>query len=91
MVERLAEAMTDLEDPLSVLNSLYIPTRFADGLPKGAPTDHFGCVQSSDAIGHARALIKAIHLALMLLTVAPGLCANFWDACSIGRGDKDWL
>ena len=56
--------MTDLEDRLRVLNALYIPTRYPHSLPEGAPTDHFGRLQSSDAINHARVLIEAIRLAM---------------------------
>ena len=89
VVERLAEARTDLEDRLSVLNSLYIPTRYPDGIPIGAPTDHFGCMQSADAIGHARALIKTIRLALKLLKAAPGPCANFCGSWSMRPADKN--
>ena len=64
VVEQLAAAVTDLEDRLRVLDALYIPTRYPDSLPEGAPTDHFGRLQSSDAIRHARALVEAIRLAL---------------------------
>lgn len=64
VVEQLAAAVTDLEDRLRVLDALYIPTRYPDSLPEGAPTDHFGRLQSSDAISHARALVEAIRLAL---------------------------
>ena len=49
---------------LRVLHVLYIPTRYPDSLPEGAPTDHFGRLQSSDAISHARTLVEAIRLAL---------------------------
>ncbi len=54
----------DLEDRLRVLDAIYIPTRYPDSLPEGAPTDHFGRLQSSDAISHARTLVEAIRLAL---------------------------
>ena len=47
-----------------MLDALYIPTRYPDSLPEGAPTDHFGRLQSSDAISHARALVEVIRLAL---------------------------
>ena len=64
IVQQLAAAVSDLEDRLRVLDALYIPTRDPDSLPEGAPTDHFGRLQSSDAISHARALVEAIRLAL---------------------------
>ncbi|QEY32356.1 HEPN domain-containing protein [Synechococcus sp. RSCCF101] len=56
----LAAAVVDLEDRLRVLDALYIPTRCPDSLPDGAPTDHFGRLQSDDAMNHARALVDAI-------------------------------
>ena len=64
VVEQLAASVTDLEDRLRVLDALYIPTRCADSHPEGAPTDHFGRLQRSDAISLARALVEAIRLAL---------------------------
>jgi HEPN domain-containing protein len=60
----LAAAVPDLEDRLRVLDSLYIPTRYPDSLPDGAPTDHFGRLQSEDALRHARALVDAIRVSL---------------------------
>jgi HEPN domain-containing protein len=60
----LAAKVEDLEDRLRVLDALYIPTRYPDSLPEGAPTDHFGRLQSNDALCHARALVDAIRAAL---------------------------
>jgi len=60
----LADHVADLEDRLRVLDALYIPTRYPDSLPEGAPTDHFGRLQSSDALLHARTLVEAIRLAM---------------------------
>jgi HEPN domain-containing protein len=62
--EALAARVADLEDRLRVLDALYIPTRYPDSLPEGAPTDHFGRLQSSDALHHARSLVDAIRLAM---------------------------
>jgi HEPN domain-containing protein len=61
---QLADQVADLEDRLRVLDALYIPTRYPDSLPEGAPTDHFGRLQSQDALCHARALVDAIRSAL---------------------------
>jgi len=45
-----------------LLDALYIPTRYPDSLPDGAPTDHFGRLQSADAFCHARdSLAVTIH------------------------------
>ena len=40
------------------------PSPYPDNLPEGPPTDHFGHLESSDAISHARMLVEAICLAL---------------------------
>ena len=60
----LAEALSDLEDRLRILDALYIPTRYPDSLPDGAPSDHFGRLQSDDAQRHARSIVDAINTAL---------------------------
>ena len=60
----LAAAVSDLEDRLRILDALYIPTRYPDSLPDGAPTDHFGRLQSDDAGCHARSILDAIAAAL---------------------------
>lgn len=62
--QALAAEVSELEDRLRVLDALYIPTRYPDSLPEGAPTDHFGRLQSQDALNHARAVVKAIGVAL---------------------------
>jgi HEPN domain-containing protein len=64
LAQSLAAEVADLEDRLRVLDALFIPTRYPDSLPEGAPTDHFGRLQSQDALGHARALVDAIRAAL---------------------------
>jgi len=61
---RMEAQVVDLLDRLRVLDALYIPTRYPDSLPEGAPTDHFGRLQSSDALHHARAVVDAIGVAL---------------------------
>jgi len=60
----LTAAVSDLEDRLRILDALYIPTRYPDSLPDGAPTDHFGRLQSNDALRHARSILDAIAAAL---------------------------
>jgi len=62
--EALNQAVSDLEDRLRILDALYIPTRYPDSLPDGAPTDHFGRLQSDDAFRHARSLVDAVRDAL---------------------------
>jgi HEPN domain-containing protein len=56
--------VSDLVDRLRILDALYIPTRYPDSLPDGAPSDHFGRLQSDDALRHARSIIESIAAAL---------------------------
>ena len=42
----LAASGSDLEDRLRILDSRYIPTRYPDSLPDGAPTDHHCCAEA---------------------------------------------
>ena len=42
----LAASVSDLEDRLRILDALYIPTRYPDSLPDGAPTDHHCCAEA---------------------------------------------
>ena len=60
----LAAAVPDLDDRLRILDALYIPTRYPDSLPDGAPADHFGRLQSDDALRHARSIVDVIAASL---------------------------
>jgi hypothetical protein len=68
----LAASVCDLEDRLRILDALYIPTRYPDSLPDGAPPtitaaqmpDGYGRLQSDDAQRHARSIVDAIAAAL---------------------------
>jgi len=60
----LAETVRDLEDRLRILDALYIPTRSPDCSPDGAPSDHFGRLQSEDALRYGRSIVDAIAAAL---------------------------
>ena len=64
VAQHLAAGVSDLEDRLRILDTFYIPTRYPDSLPEGAPTDHFGRLQSDDALHHARSVVDAIRAAL---------------------------
>lgn len=43
---------------------LYIPTRYPDSLPDGASTDHFGRLQSQQALQHDGEVVASISNAL---------------------------
>lgn len=45
-----------------VLDNYYIPTRYANGHPEGAPFEHYGLLQSQEAIRYAREIIELAGL-----------------------------
>jgi HEPN domain-containing protein len=51
----------DLIDKAKVLDGLYIPTRYANGHPEGAPFEHYGKIQSRDAIEYAREILEFVR------------------------------
>lgn len=54
-----------LVDQARVLDNFYIPARYPNSHPEGPPFDHFGPLQSTDALDHARAILGFVrdHLA----------------------------
>ena len=52
------EVTRALLDRARVLDGFYVPTRYPNGHPAGAPFEHYGDLQSSDAVDHARAIIE---------------------------------
>jgi HEPN domain-containing protein len=55
----------DLIEKGKVLDNFYVPTRYANGHPEGAPFEHYGPLQSTEAIAYAREIIEFVraHLA----------------------------
>jgi len=47
----------DLLAKAQVLDNFYIPTRYANGHPSGAPFEHYGPIQSEQAVTYAREII----------------------------------
>ncbi|MGE0538942.1 MAG: HEPN domain-containing protein [Dehalococcoidia bacterium] len=47
-----------------VLDNFYIPTRCADAHPEGAPFEHYGPLQSEEAVRHARTVIDFVRAAM---------------------------
>ncbi|VTR64181.1 HEPN domain protein (fragment) [Desulfosarcina cetonica] len=41
-----------------MLDAFYIPTRYANGHPEGAPFEHYGPLQSTDGIRYASEIIE---------------------------------
>lgn len=52
----------DLVDKARVLDNFYLPTRYANGHPEGAPFEHYGSIQSTEAIQYACEIIEFIRL-----------------------------
>ena len=66
MARLLAELPVDVPDDLidaaRVLDNFYIPARYANGHAAGAPFEHYGPLQSSEAIRHARAILAFVRV-----------------------------
>ena len=56
------EVPADLLEKAKVLDGFYLPTRYANGHPEGAPFEHFGVIQSSDGIRYAAEILEFVRL-----------------------------
>jgi HEPN domain-containing protein len=50
-----------LIDKAKVLDNFYVPTRYANGHPEGAPFEHYGKLQSEDAIRYASEILEFVR------------------------------
>lgn len=67
----IAKLLKELPDTISlsdelvergrVLDNFYIPARYPNSHPEGAPFEHFGPLQSSTAIDHARTILAFVR------------------------------
>ena len=48
----------ELIEKAMVLDGYYIPTRYANGHPEGAPFEHYGGIQSREAIDYAGEILE---------------------------------
>jgi len=44
-----------------ILDNFYIPTRYPNSHPEGAPFEHYGPIQSEEAIQYAREIIEFVR------------------------------
>ena len=51
----------DLVEKAKVLDGFYLPTRYANGHPEGAPFEHYGIIQSTDAITYAGEILEFVR------------------------------
>jgi HEPN domain-containing protein len=56
-----AGAGEELVDRGRVLDTFYIPTRYPNSHPEGAPHDHYGPLHSDEAIRYAGAIIEFVR------------------------------
>ena len=64
LVELPVEVDTLMIEKGRVLDNLYVPTRYANGHPEGAPFEHFGLLQSEEAIRYAGEIIDFVRARL---------------------------
>ncbi len=54
----------DLIEKGKVLDNFYVPTRYPNGHPEGAPFEHFGPIQSDEAVRYAGEILELVRLSL---------------------------
>ena len=59
-----ATAPADLIDKGKVLDNFYVPTRYPNGHPEGAPFEHFGPIQRGEAIRYAGEILEFVRPSL---------------------------
>lgn len=52
----------DLQEKAKVLDNFYIPTRYANGHPEGAPFEHYGPLQSNEATRYAGEILEFVRI-----------------------------
>lgn len=63
LVER-RPARTLPQDKAKVLDNFYVPTRYANGHAEGAPFEHYGPIQSEQAIRYASEIVEFVRARL---------------------------
>ncbi|MDE0107986.1 MAG: HEPN domain-containing protein [Bryobacterales bacterium] len=68
----VARLLSDLPEPVpeelissgQVLDNFYVPARYPNGHPEGAPFEHYGPIQSELALRHARDILNFVNQTL---------------------------
>ena len=55
------EVPEDLVEKGKVLDNFYLPTRYANGHPEGPPFEHYGSLQSEEAIRYAGEVLDFVR------------------------------
>ncbi len=66
LVARLIQELPGPVDPEliergRVLDNFYVPTQYPNGHPEGSPFEHYGPLQSREAIEHARQILGFVR------------------------------
>lgn len=64
LLRQLPESISpapDLFDAAKVLDNFYIPSRYPNSHAEGAPFEHYGHLQSDEAIKHASAILEFVR------------------------------
>jgi HEPN domain-containing protein len=48
-------------DKARTLDGFYIPARYPNGYPEGAPFEHYGKLQSGEALSYAREIVEFVR------------------------------
>ena len=56
-----AAAPEELIEKARVLDAFYIPPRYPNSHPEGAPFEHYGSLQSEEAIRYAREILEFVR------------------------------
>jgi HEPN domain-containing protein len=51
----------DLVEKARVLDNFYLPTRYPNGHPEGAPFEHYGPLQSDEAVKYAGEIVGFVR------------------------------
>jgi len=51
----------DLVEKARVLDNFYVPTRYPNAHPEGAPFEHYGPLQSGEAVKYAREILGFVR------------------------------
>jgi HEPN domain-containing protein len=51
----------DLVEKAKVLDNVYVPSRYPNGHPEGAPFEHYGPLQSGETIRYAREILDFVR------------------------------
>jgi len=55
------EVPPELVEQARVLDNFYVPTRYPNGHPEGAPYEHYGPLQSGQAVQYAGKILAFVR------------------------------